>query len=386
MRNGVLYWITGLSGSGKTTVGNRLYYEMKQEKENVVLLDGDLLKNVVGDELGYTEKDRRKRAFKYAKICKMLTDQGIIVICCTIAMYEDVRKWNRKNNKAYVEVYLDVPMEVLIERDQKGIYTKFQKGEASNVAGVDLQVEFPQTPDLILKNDGSIGIKECVRRILGVEIKYSEDFKRDTEYWNDYYKTNPNINYPSLFAQYITKFLVKSKNILELGCGNGRDSVYFLQLGLNVTAIDASDAVIEQLKQENKEENACFICDDFVSSSTIYSGQYDYVYSRFTLHAINKEQEIEVLNNVHKVLKDGGDFFIEVRSVNDELYGRGREVAPDSYVYDGHFRRFIRIEELTKELEQIGFTVVSAEEQRGFAPYKDSDPPVIRIIAKRQEA
>lgn len=383
MKNGVLYWITGLSGSGKTTLGNRLYYEMKQQKENVVLLDGDLLKNVVSDELGYTEKDRRKRAFKYAKICKMLTDQGIIVICCTIAMFEEVRQWNRKNNKAYVEVYLDVPMEVLIKRDQKGIYSKYQKGEANDVAGVDLQVEFPQNPDLILKNDGSIGIKECVRRILEVEIKYSEDFKRDTEYWNHYYKTNPDINYPSQFAQYISKFLHRSKNILELGCGNGRDSIYFLKLGLNVTAIDASDGVIEQLKQENKEENICFICDDFVSSSAIYSGQYDYVYSRFTLHAINKEQEMEVLNNVYKVLKCGGKFFVEVRSVNDELYGCGREVAPDSYVYDGHFRRFIRIEELIKELEQIGFTVVSAEEKRGFAPYKDSDPPIIRVIVKR---
>ncbi len=383
MRNGVLYWITGLSGSGKTTVGNRLYYEMRQEKENVVLLDGDLLKNVVGDELGYTEEDRRKRAFKYAKICKMLTDQGIIVICCTIAMYEEVRKWNRKNNKAYVEVFLDVPMEVLIERDQKGIYSKYKKGEANNVAGVDQQVEFPQASDLVLKNDGSIGIKECVRRILQIEIKYSEDFKRDTEYWNDYYKAKPDINYPSLFAQHISTFLKKSKNILELGCGNGRDSVYFSRLGLNVTAIDASDGVIEQLKQENTEENICFICDDFVSSSAIYSGQYDYVYSRFTLHAINKEQETEVLYNVHKVLKEGGNFFIEVRSVNDELYGCGKKIAPDSYVHDGHFRRFIRIEELKAELEQIGFLIVSAEEERGFAPYKGSDPPIIRIIARR---
>ena len=110
VKNGILYWITGLSGSGKTTVGNRLYYELRQDKDNVVLLDGDLLKSIVGDELGYSESDRRKRAFKYAKICKMLTDQGIIVICCTIAMYDEVRDWNRKNNKAYVEVFLDVPM------------------------------------------------------------------------------------------------------------------------------------------------------------------------------------------------------------------------------------------------------------------------------------
>lgn len=379
MKNGVLYWITGLSGSGKTTIGNRLYYELKQEKENVVLLDGDLLKNIVGNELGYTEKDRRIRAQKYAQICKMLTDQGIIVICCTIAMYDSVREWNRKNNKAYIEVFLDVPMSVLLERDQKGIYSQYQKGEANNIAGIDLPVEFPKMPTLTLKNDGSISIKECVNKILNIQVKYSQEFKRDTEYWNNYYKTDHDIKQPSLFAQEIEKLLTKSKNILELGCGNGRDSLFFAQKGLNVTAIDASDGVIQQLKQENEEENICFICDDFVSSSAIYSGQYDYVYSRFTLHAINREQEIEVLNNVHKVLKDGGDFFIEVRSVNDELYGCGQKVAPDSYIFDGHFRRFIRME----ELELAGFTIVSALEKRGFAPYKDSDPPIIRIIARR---
>jgi len=383
MKSGVLYWITGLSGSGKTTIGNRLYYELKQERENVVLLDGDLLKNIVGDELGYTENDRKKRAYKYAKICKMLTDQGIIVICCTIAMYDSVREWNRKNNKAYIEVFLDVPVRVLIERDQKGIYSQYRRGEANNIAGMDLLVEYPKSPNLILKNDGSISIKECVNKILDIQVVYSQEFKRDTEYWNAYYKTDHDIKHPSLFAQEIEQLLLKSKNILELGCGNGRDSLYFAQKGLNVTAIDASDEVIEQLKRENDEENICFICDDFVSSSAIYSGQYDYVYSRFTLHAINKEQESEVLRNVHKVLKEGGSFFIEVRSVNDELYGCGQKVAPDSYIFDGHFRRFIKIENLIGELKQIGFTIVSALEQRGFAPYKDSDPPIIRIIARK---
>lgn len=383
MKSGVLYWITGLSGSGKTTIGNRLYYELKQERENVVLLDGDLLKNIVGDELGYTESDRKKRAYKYAKICKMLTDQGIIVICCTIAMYDSVREWNRKNNKAYIEVFLDVPVRVLIERDQKGIYSQYRRGEANNIAGMDLLVEYPKSPNLILKNDGSISIKECVNKILDIQVVYSQEFKRDTEYWNAYYKTDHDIKHPSLFAQEIEQLLLKSKNILELGCGNGRDSLYFAQKGLNVTAIDASDEVIEQLKRENDEENICFICDDFVSSSAIYSGQYDYVYSRFTLHAINKEQESEVLRNVHKVLKEGGSFFIEVRSVNDELYGCGQKVAPDSYIFDGHFRRFIKIENLIGELKQIGFTIVSALEQRGFAPYKDSDPPIIRIIARK---
>ena len=130
---GVLYWITGLSGAGKTTLGNRLYYEKRKEQDNVILLDGDILKNIVGDSIGYTIEDRKKRAIKYAMLCKTLTDQGIIVICCTIAMFDEVREWNRKNNKGYVEIFLDVPREVLEERDQKGMYSSLKKGKLTSV-------------------------------------------------------------------------------------------------------------------------------------------------------------------------------------------------------------------------------------------------------------
>jgi adenylylsulfate kinase len=163
---GILYWITGLSGAGKTTIGTRLYYELKKQKDNVVLLDGDILKNIVDDSLGYTEEDRRKRAMKYAGICKMLTDQGIIVICCTIAMYDEVRDWNRKNNNGYVEIFLDVPVSVLMERDQKGMYSRQKKGELKNLAGIDMQVEFPKNPDIVIHNDGRYTVRQCVEKIL----------------------------------------------------------------------------------------------------------------------------------------------------------------------------------------------------------------------------
>ena len=380
---GIVYWITGLSGAGKTTIGNRLYYELKQKMDNVVLLDGDILKGLVGDDLGYSENDRRKRAFRYAKICKMLADQNIIVICCTIAMYNEVREWNRKNNKAYVEVFLDVPMDILVARNQKGLYSQYQKGEITNVVGMDVQVELPQNPDLVIINDGSTSIKSCVDQILSIEITQSEDFKRDTEYWNVYYSQKSIISKPSLFAQEVGKKLSESKTILELGCGNGRDSIYFAELGLNVTAIDASDGVIGQLKRKYNEDNICFICDDFVSSSAIFSGQYDYVYARFSLHAINEEQETEVLHNVYKVLKKGGEFFVEVRSVNDELFGKGKKVGENSYIYDGHFRRFIKMDQLVDKMKNVGFEIITALEQRGFAPYEDSDPLIIRVIVRR---
>lgn len=380
LQSGILYWITGLSGAGKTTIGNRLFYELRKENDNVLLLDGDILKNIVNDEVKYSEEDRRKRAHKYAMLCKMLTDQGMIVICCTVAMFDEVREWNRKNNKGYVEVFLNVPLEVLKERDQKGLYSKFKSGEITNLSGMDMNVEFPKNPDVEINNTGEITIEECVKRIMDYKITFSSDYDRDVQYWNSYYENKLGIEQPSKFALDIGKTLKKSSNLLELGCGNGRDSIYFHHLGMNITAIDASDKVIDILKENYKEKNICFICDDFVCSTVIFAGQYDYVYSRFSLHAINEEQETEVINNVYKVLKNKGKFFVEVRSIHDDLYGKGKKIGENTYIYDGHFRRFVKKEELLRKMTSIGFQIEYAEENIDFAPFKGSNPPVIRII------
>lgn len=382
-REGVLYWITGLSGAGKTTIGNCLYYELRKQYDNVVLLDGDILKNITDDGLGYSEEDRRKRAKKYALLCKTLANQGLIVICCTIAMFDEVRQWNRENNKGYVEVFLDVPMEVLKKRDQKGMYSKFEKGKMNNLVGLDLNVEYPKSPDIVLCNDGTLTVNECVKRILEVNINYSLDFDRDVVYWNSYYKKNGCVEAPSLFAEFVGEKLVKGRKMLELGCGNGRDSIFFAGKGINVTAIDASDIAIKRLQEECNSDNLRFVCDDFVCSPIVFVEHYDYCYSRFSLHAINEKQEKEMINNVYNTLKEKGKFFIEVRSVKDELYGKGETVGRNAYKYNGHYRRFIVKEELEEQLKKSGFELEYSEEARDFAPYQDSNPPVIRIIAHK---
>lgn len=166
IQDGTLYWITGLSGAGKTTIGSKLYGELKKEKSNVLLLDGDMMKVIVNDTVGYSDEARRNRAMKYAKLCKMLTDQGMIVVCCTISMYDEIRDYNRANNKEYVEVFLDVPIEVLRRRDQKGLYSSYRRGESTDIAGEDLAVEFPKNPDVVIVNDGSVTVEDCVARIL----------------------------------------------------------------------------------------------------------------------------------------------------------------------------------------------------------------------------
>lgn len=162
------------------------------------------------------------------------------------------------------------------------------------------------------------------------KIFADSDFKRDTGYWNQYYKKISCLTKPSRFARFArfvrTNYLSEGAALLELGCGNGRDSLFFAAQGLKVTAVDASDYAITELAQRNVS-NAEFICGDFVESPSIYSRQYDFCYSRFSLHAINAEQENLLLRNVKNSLNGGGKFFIEVRSVNDPLFGKGTPVT-----------------------------------------------------------
>ena len=153
-----VYWLTGLSGAGKTTIGRLWYARLKSAGETAVFLDGDELRQVFGNSFGYTFEDRLKAAMNYARLCALLSRQGLTVVCCTISMFDSVRAWNRENIPGYVEVYIKASIETLRQRDQKGIYSAGKQ----NVAGVDFQVELPKAPDLILENDGQTTPEEQV--------------------------------------------------------------------------------------------------------------------------------------------------------------------------------------------------------------------------------
>lgn len=151
---GQVYWITGLSGAGKTTIGKIFYEKLHEKYANTVFLDGDMLREVFGNDLGYSDADRRKCAMRYSNLCNLLQKQGINVICCTISMFNSVREWNRKYIRNYHEIYVKVSDKTLIDRDQKGLYSRYKKGEEKELAGFQVGIELPKNPDLILLNDG----------------------------------------------------------------------------------------------------------------------------------------------------------------------------------------------------------------------------------------
>ena len=150
MEKGTVYFFTGLSGAGKSTIGGLFYQHLKAKKPNVVLLDGDQLRPMYGLNIGYSNEERKEGAFRNIRLCNLLAEQGIDVVLCSICMYHDVRAWNREHIENYREIYIKVSKETLFARDQKGLYSS----GAKNVLGVDLPFEEPTQSDAVIENNG----------------------------------------------------------------------------------------------------------------------------------------------------------------------------------------------------------------------------------------
>lgn len=159
---GTVYWITGLSGAGKTTLGSLLYKHLQERQNNLVFLDGDNLREVFGNDLGHTQEERLKSAMRNARICKLLSDQGIDVICATISLFHECQNWNRKNMQNYIEIFLDTPMHTLIQRDSKGLF----KSGSDNIVGLHIPEEFPKSPNLTLDGSGKLSPEELLQELL----------------------------------------------------------------------------------------------------------------------------------------------------------------------------------------------------------------------------
>jgi len=159
-RHGTLYFFTGLSGAGKTTIGGLFYRRLKVKKNDVVLLDGDQTRPVLKD-YGYSTEARIAGAKQFFQLCLLLTSQGIDVVCCSISMYREIRAWNRAHFPHYREIYLKVLPETLYRRDQKGLYS----GKVKEVVGVDLPWDEPRTSDFVIENDGKETPEQIVARL-----------------------------------------------------------------------------------------------------------------------------------------------------------------------------------------------------------------------------
>lgn len=139
-----------MSGSGKTTLGRKLYDHYKKSHQNIVFLDGDILRDVWGDSLGHSVEARRKNARRISHLSRMLDNQGIHVVAAVLSIFPEWQEWNRENLSQYYEIYLDVPIEILKQRDTKGLYNKALNGEMTDVVGIDIPFPNPTAPNITL--------------------------------------------------------------------------------------------------------------------------------------------------------------------------------------------------------------------------------------------
>ncbi len=163
---GRVFWITGLSGTGKTTLGRELWGRLRAAGRPATFLDGDALRSVIAEDLGHSADDRRRSAMRNARLSRLLAEQGADVVCATISLFHEVHRWNRENIPGYREIYLRVPIDELRRRDSKGIYSGAQRGDVRHVVGLDVPAEVPEAPDLVLDNYGALDIATAVDRIL----------------------------------------------------------------------------------------------------------------------------------------------------------------------------------------------------------------------------
>ncbi len=167
-QKGFTLWFTGMSGAGKTTLAQRIYDELKHKRGlKVELLDGDVIRTNLSKGLGFSKEDRDTNVRRIGFVCNLLTRNDVIAIAAAISPYEEVREEVRDmiGRDKFVLVYVNAPLEVLIQRDVKGLYKKALAGEIQNFTGISDPYEPPQNPDVVV-NTHEESIEESVAKIM----------------------------------------------------------------------------------------------------------------------------------------------------------------------------------------------------------------------------
>jgi adenylylsulfate kinase-like enzyme len=172
MNSGKVIWITGLSGAGKSSLAQEVTEELRLEGEFVVMLDGDELREVFGasasNSQNHSRESRLNLAMQYARLCYVLALQGATVIIATISLFREIHSWNRANLPNYFEVYLKVPLDELRRRDSKSIYRRFDAGELTQVAGLDLAIDEPENPDWVAEFSAEWSVQVLANELLDI--------------------------------------------------------------------------------------------------------------------------------------------------------------------------------------------------------------------------
>ena len=152
-RQGIVIWITGLPGAGKTTISRDVYRQLAERTPAVVRIDGDQFRELMGNDVGYSPADRLVNARRISRLCQLLSSQGVHVVCATVSLFHECHEWNRTHLPRYVEVFLRVRNDTLLARDQKGLFSAAAGGAKGEVVGAGQTFDAPLAPDAVIDTD-----------------------------------------------------------------------------------------------------------------------------------------------------------------------------------------------------------------------------------------
>ena len=151
-------------------MASQVVERIRKMNGKVVLLDGDLIRTLFGNDVDHTIEGRRRNAERLSALTKFLADQGIHVVAAVLSIFPEWRRWNRENIPDYSEVYIKASMQTLLRRDIKNLYARAAKGEIVNVVGVDIPFPEPEDSELVIENDvDRIEFKELTDRIMNLD-------------------------------------------------------------------------------------------------------------------------------------------------------------------------------------------------------------------------
>jgi len=165
MKQGFVVWLTGLPGSGKTTIARELEPKLRKMDWPVEIIDGDEIRQNLSKGLGFSREDRETHLKRCAYVAKLLSRNGVAVVAALISPYRSVRDYARKETTNFVEVYVKCSVETCAKRDPKGLYKKASAGEIRDLTGPQDLYEEPLHPDLIVDTEKQ-NLHECVEAIL----------------------------------------------------------------------------------------------------------------------------------------------------------------------------------------------------------------------------
>ncbi len=166
-QKGVTIWLTGLSGSGKSTIAVELEHALIENKHQAYILDGDNIRHGLNNNLGFSPEDRTENIRRIGEVTKLFTDANIITIAAFVSPYREDRDNARKllDHDKFIEIYVKCSLEVCEARDTKGLYKKARAGEVKDFTGISAPYEEPLKPELII-DSSKLSVEESTREIL----------------------------------------------------------------------------------------------------------------------------------------------------------------------------------------------------------------------------